>query len=104
MRMFNLTLHNCTSDLEERLKAMTVTDFKAAYQMRDAIDLLGIIRDVAHNHLDDKNEMMACVEADLTIYTYMQAGKQGEQQLRQAIPCNRLWSLRTTGARGSTQR
>lgn len=72
-RMINLTLQHCTPDLEDKLKV--TTGFQYVHQTRDAIGLLGMIRDVAHNHTEDKNEVMTCIVSDLTLYTYAQGPK-----------------------------
>ena len=66
-RMFNLTLQHCIPELEDKLKI--TSGFTDVHLERDAIGLLGLIRDVAHDHTDDKNEVMACVESDLALYT-----------------------------------
>ena len=73
-RMFNLTLQHCTPELEDKLKVST--GYKEVYQSRDQIGLLALIRDVAHDHTEDKNEVMACVESDLALYTCAQGPKQ----------------------------
>ena len=73
-RMFNLTLQHCTPELEDKLKV--TSGYKDVYQERDPITLLALIRDVAHDHTEDKNEVMACVESDLALYTCAQGPKQ----------------------------
>ena len=73
-RMFNLTLQHCTPDLEGKLK--TTTKYNGAYQARDRIALLGLIRDIVNDHMDDKNEVMVCVESDLALYMCVQGRKQ----------------------------
>lgn len=52
--MFNLTLQHCTPELEERLKAMA--DFKAAYQTRDTIALLGMLA-LLNNYVPGKSAL-----------------------------------------------
>ena len=46
------------------------------YLARDAIGLLGLIRDVVHGHTDDKNKVMARVERNLALYMCAQRAKQ----------------------------
>ena len=50
--MFNLTLQHCTLELKDKLKI--TTGHNDLYLARDAIGLLGLIRDVTHDHKDDK--------------------------------------------------
>ena len=44
-------------ELEDNLKI--TTGYNDVYLTRDAIGLLDLIRDVAHDHTEDKNEVMA---------------------------------------------
>ena len=75
-RMFNLTLQYCTLELEDKLKITTGYNYNDMYLVIDAIVLLGLIRDVAHYHTDDKNKVMVWVESDLVLYTCAQGPKQ----------------------------
>ena len=72
-RMFNLTLQHFTPELKEKLKI--TNGYNNVHLERGAIGLLGLIRDVAHDHTDNKNKVMVCVESSLALYMCTQGAK-----------------------------
>ena len=82
-RMFNLTLQHCTPELEDKLKiTFGFTDMHLA---RDAIGLLGLIGDIAHDHTDDKNEVnVVCGERPGSVHVHA-GSKANKLRLRQTF-------------------
>ena len=60
--------------MEGKLK--TRNEYDKVNQARDTTALLGLIRDIAHDHMDNKNKVMASIESDLAIYMCAQGPKQ----------------------------
>lgn len=82
-----------------------MADFKVTYKTLDAIALLGVIWDAALDHTENKNEVIACVESNLALYTCVQGGKQSNA-MASPNTSERPWtrSRHMAGTRGATRR
>ena len=77
-RVYNLILQHCPPDLEEILKTMkSWTTVSSGY---DAIGLLKMLRDVAHDQTESKQTVMGFVESIAELFTYHQSEKETDDE------------------------
>ena len=77
-RVYNLVLQHCPPDLEEILKTMKAwSGVSSGY---DAIGLLKMLRDVAHDQTESKQTVMGFVEAIAELFTYHQSEKESDDE------------------------
>ena len=65
--MFTILLQHCPKDLTQRLKSNG--RYEAANDSKDAIALITMIRDVAHQNDDTTQRTMDLVTSNLDLYT-----------------------------------
>jgi hypothetical protein len=70
VRLYALILMHCPPDLEEVLKTMGT--WRTVSDAQDAIGLLGMVRDAAHDQTEAKQTTMGYVEAIADLFTYHQ--------------------------------
>ena len=64
-RAYNLVLQHCPPELETRLTSQA--KWEQVRADRDVVSLLKMIRDIAHNHDENKPGLMAIIECDLEL-------------------------------------
>jgi hypothetical protein len=64
-RAYNLVLQHCPPELETRLTSQA--KWEKVRADRDVVSLLKMIRDIAHNHDENKPGLMAIIECDLEL-------------------------------------